>query len=155
MSFSSRPSKRVRSFLMSCGSNSEWRSRGTSICTWPRLPRRVFGMVPLRELPKIPSVPWFTALLCRRLAGLAFYFFGINEPRPSQIVSAFVREVTEEDDIDRHAIAVCQIVDNPLCAWVKFRRNHNQFVALVKFLRWVYPERIVKPLFQFPTRILF
>jgi hypothetical protein len=28
--------------------------RGTAICSWPRLPRKVFGVVPLRELPEWP-----------------------------------------------------------------------------------------------------
>ena len=59
MIFSSRPSKRVWFFLMSWGSNSEWRSRGTSICIWPRLPRKVFGVVPLRELPESPREACF------------------------------------------------------------------------------------------------
>ncbi|MDT5159077.1 MAG: hypothetical protein QOH51_3434 [Acidobacteriota bacterium] len=52
MILSSKPSKRVCPFLMSCGSNSEARSRGTSISICQRLPRIVFLDLPLRELPE-------------------------------------------------------------------------------------------------------
>ncbi len=51
MILTSNPSKRVWP-LMSCGTNSEARSRGTSIWSWPRLPLIVFADLPLHELPE-------------------------------------------------------------------------------------------------------
>jgi aryl-phospho-beta-D-glucosidase BglC (GH1 family) len=57
----SSPSKRVCPSLTNCGSNTLARSFGTSICTYPCLSRRVFGVVPLRELPELsPAESYFS-----------------------------------------------------------------------------------------------
>lgn len=77
----------------------------------------------------IPTVPGFT--LTALLRGVC----RVNQPRPADILPALVCVIVEAYGVERYAVFVGQVLDDPLRRVVEFGGNDGDDVRLVHVFR--------------------